>query len=58
MISWVHKVAAVEIGFHGAPGCFQVIRVYIGEGSRSGEPRGAHEGGGAPPYLVVASFLS
>ena len=21
-ISWVHKVAAVEIGFHGAPGCF------------------------------------
>ena len=47
-ISRVQKVAAVEIGFRGAPGCFQGIRVYIGEGSRSVEPRGAHEGGGAP----------
>ena len=45
-ISRVQKVAAVEIGFRGAPGCFQRIRVYIGEGSRSVEPRGAHEGGG------------
>ena len=35
----------MEIGFHGAPRCFQVMRVYIGEGGRSGEPRGAHEGG-------------
>ena len=30
------------------PGCFQGIRVYIGERSRSVELRGAHEGGGAP----------
>ena len=45
-ISRVQKVAAVEIGFRGAPGCFQGMQVYIGEGSRSGEPRGAHEGGG------------
>ena len=38
----------MEIGFHGAPGCFQGMVIYIGEGSRSREPRGAHEGGGAP----------
>ena len=37
-ISWVQKVAAVEIGFRGAPGCFQGMWIYIGEGSRSGEP--------------------
>ena len=47
-ISWVQKVAAVEIGFRGALGCFLGTRVYIGEGSRSGEPQGPHEGGGAP----------
>ena len=54
-ISWVQKVAAVEIGFRGAPGCFQGIRVYIGEGSRSVEPRGAHEGGGRtyPPRRAL-----
>ena len=45
-VSRVQKVAAVEIGFRGAPGCFQGIWIYIGEGSRSGDPRGAHEGGG------------
>ena len=45
-ISWVQKVAAVEIGFRGAPGCSQGTCIYIGEGGRSGEPRGAHEGGG------------
>ena len=45
-ISRVKKVAAVEIGFHGAPGCFRGMEVYIGKGGRSGEPRGAHEGGG------------
>ena len=50
-ISRVEKVAAVEIGFRGAPGCFQGTLIYIGEGSRSGEPRGAHEGGGAPTSL-------
>ena len=37
-ISWVQKVAVVEIGFRGAPGCFQGMQVYIGEGGRSGEP--------------------
>ena len=36
-ISRVQKVAAVEIGFHGAPRCFRGIRVYIGERSRSVE---------------------
>ena len=45
-ISRVQKVAAVEKWFRGSPGCFQGIRVYIGEGSRSVELRGAHEGGG------------
>ena len=47
-ISWVQKVAAVEIGFRGAPGCFWGIWVYIGGRSRSVELQGAHEGGGAP----------
>ena len=56
-ISRVHKVAAVEKWFRGSPGCFQVTRVYIGKRSRSVELRGAHEGGGAPPYLVVALLL-
>ena len=37
--------------------CFQGIRVYIGERSRSVELRGAHEGGGAPPCLVAALLL-
>ena len=45
-ISWIQKVKAVEIVFRGAPRCFQGTGVYIGEGGRSGEPRGAHEGGG------------
>ena len=63
-ISWVQKVAAVEIGFRGAPGCFQGIWVHIGGRSRSMELRGAHEGGGAPrgagapPCLVASSLLS
>ena len=35
----------MEIGFRGAPGCFQGMEIYIGEGGRAGEPRGAHEGG-------------
>ena len=48
-ISWVQKVAAVEIGFRGAPGCSRGIRVYIGGRSTSGGPRGAHEGGGRAP---------
>ena len=57
-ISRVQKVAAAEIRFHGSPGCFEGIRVYIGERSRSVELRGAHEGGGAPPCLVVSSVIS
>ena len=63
-ISWVQKVAAVEIGFRGAPGCFRGMWTYIGGRSRSVEPRGAHEGGGraqgagAPPCLVASSLLS
>ena len=39
-ISRVQKVAAVEIGFRGAPGWFQGTWVYIGGRSRSVEPRG------------------
>ena len=63
-ISWVQKVAVVEIGFRGAPGCFRGIWVYIGGRSGSVELRGAHEGGGAPggagapPCLVPALLLS
>ena len=46
----------VEIGFRGAPGCFQGMEVYIGEGGRSGEPRGAPEGGARahPPRARLA----
>ena len=63
-ISGVQKVAAVEIGFRGAPGCFQSIWVYIGGRTRSVELRGAHEGGGAPkgagapPCLVASSLIT
>ena len=45
-ISWVQKVAAVEIGFRGALGWFRGIWVYRGERSRSVELQGAHDGGG------------
>ena len=31
--------------------------IYIGERSRSVDLRGAHEGGGAPSYLMAASLL-
>ena len=47
-ISRVQKVAAVELGFHGAPGCLRGTWTYIGGRSRSVEQRGAHECGGAP----------
>ena len=47
-ISRIQKVAAVEIVFRGAPGWFRGTKIYIGEGGRSGEPQGAHEGGGTP----------
>ena len=36
----------MEKWFCGSPECFQGIRVYIDERSRSVELRGAHEGGG------------
>ena len=47
----------MEIVFRGAPGCFQGTWIYIGEGGRSGEPRGAHKGGGRahPPRSCLAA---
>ena len=60
-ISRVQKVAAVEIGFRGAPGCFRGISIYIGGRSRSVELRGDHEGGGRaalPRGRLVASLTS
>ena len=42
----IQKVAAVEIGFRGAPGCLRGTWTYIGGRSRLVEQRGAHEGGG------------
>ena len=45
-ISRVQKVATVELGFRGAPGCLRGTWIYIGGRSRSVEQRGAHEGGG------------
>ena len=65
-ISWVQKVAAVETGFRGAPGCLRGIWIYIGGRSRSVEQRGAHEGGGcaqggrrAPlPRALLVAFLT
>ena len=65
-ISRVQKVAAVEIGFRGAPGCFWGIWIYIGGRSRSVELRGAHEGGGRAqggmrtslPHGLLVDFLA
>ena len=48
----------MQIDFSGAPGCFQGTWIYIGGRSRSVEPRGAHEGGGAPRGRLVASLTS
>ena len=57
----------MEKWFCCSPGCFQGIRVHIGEGTRSGEPQGAHEGAGRalppgrallPPGFLVASPTS
>ena len=47
-ISREQKVAAVELGFSLLPRCFQGtwIYIYIGGRRASGEPKGAHEGGG------------
>ena len=47
----------MEKWFGGFSGCFQGIRVYIGEETRSGELRGAHEGGVAPTPLGAPSCL-
>ena len=58
MISRVQKVAAVELGFRGAPRCLRGIWIYIGGISRSVEERGAHEGGGRAPCLVASSIVS
>ena len=53
----VLEFEAAEKWLRGSSGCFQGIRVYIGERSRSVELRGAHEGGGAPSCVVAASLL-
>ena len=45
-ISRVQKVAALELGFRGAPRCLGGTWIYIGGRSTSVEQRGAHEGGG------------
>ena len=45
-ISRVQKVVAVELGFHGAPGCLGGTWIYIGGRSTSVEQQRAHEGGG------------
>ena len=47
----------MEIGFRGAPECFQGIWVYIGGRIRSVDARGAHEGGGAPTRRFVPGTL-
>src|SRR3954464_6418674 len=62
-ISWIQKVAAVELGFWLRICSFGGTWVYIGRRSTSVELRWAHEGGGAPggvgraPYLVPTSKL-
>ena len=62
-------LVATEASTGGTPDLFcspmflGYMDTYIGERSRSGEPRGAHEGGGTPggigraPYLVPTSNL-
>ena len=64
-ISWVQKVAAVEIGFRGAPECFRGIWIYIGGRSRSVELRVAHKRGARPggrhaslPRGLLVDFLT
>ena len=57
-ISRVQKVAAVELGFRGAPGCLGDTWIYIGGRSTSVEQRGAHKGGGRAPCLMASSIVS
>ena len=45
-ISRVQKVAVVELGFRGAPGCLGGTWIYIGGRSTSVEQHGPHKGGG------------
>ena len=45
-ISWIHKVAAVELGFWLRPRSFGGTWIYIGGRSTSVEQQGAYEGGG------------
>ena len=60
----IQKVAAVELGFRGAPGCLGGTWIYIGRISRSVVQRGAREGGGhalggrRAPYLVASSSVA
>ena len=63
-ITRVQKVAAVELGFRGAPGCLGGTWIYIGGRSTSVEQQRAHEGGGraqgvgAPPAsCLLPMFL-
>ena len=52
------EACAAELPIYSAPQCFKGIWIYIGERSRSGQPRGAHEGGGRAPCLVVALLIA
>ena len=56
-ISWIQKVAAVELGFWLRIWLFGGMYVYIGGRSMSVELWGAHEAGGRAPTLVTASFV-
>ena len=63
-ISRLQRVAAVELGFRGAPGCLGGTWIYIGGTSTSVEQRRAHEGGGCAqggrraPCLVASSLIA
>ena len=63
-ISWIQKVAAVELGFWLRPCSFGGTQIYIGGRSTSVEQQGAHKGGGRasgvgmPPYLVASLLVA
>ena len=63
-ISRVQNVAAVELGFRGAPRCLGYVDIYRRKkyvGGATGGPRGWRarpEGVGAPSYLLAASAAS
>ena len=61
-ISWIQKVAAVELGFWLRPQSFGDTWIYIGGRSMSVGLRGGHEAGGAlgghpPPSWPPRGFL-